>query len=215
MSIYKENGLAYSGAGVIIIEDYYTKTGKIEPCILLVKNGSSGMFMDFGGGYEKKHNNLRVTAHTELREESRNLFNIAEKYFTKYINIPAGKFFYRAYIIKINGVSSKYFKQNKERIDSVFLKGSHVPRSWRETVDIAHIPFKNIDFNLLGAKGHIILTDVNGNSVQLHNRTKKCIYYAQATLYNVIREKAIAKKKDIKIHKSNSWTNKTKTYHII
>src|SRR5271170_2838512 len=127
MTVYKENGIAYSGAGVIIVEDYYTKNGKVEPCVLLVKNGASGLFMDFGGGYEQKHNNLKETAREELREESRNLFNISEKYFNKYVDIPVGRqnnrIFYRVYIIKINGISRKYFNQNKKIINSFHEKG--------------------------------------------------------------------------------------------
>ena len=221
---YKENGLTYSGAGVMVIEEYYTKTGKIEPCILLVKNGASGLFTDFGGSYEKKHANLKVTAHNELREESRNLFNISEKYFKKYVDIPVGtgNQFYRVYIIKINGISRKYFNHNKNLIDkyhdAALKRGTqekHIPRSWRETIDIVHIPFQNINFNLLGARGHIILTDIDGKRIDLHGRAKRCIYYSQATLYNVIKDKPIARKRNIKIHKSNSWTNGTYTYQIV
>jgi hypothetical protein len=221
MSLYKENNFVYSGAGVMIIEDYYTKSGKIEPCVLLVKNGASGLFTDFGGGYEKKHKNLKETASKELREESRNLFNVSEKYLKKYVDIPVSSnksiknVFYRVYIIKINGISRKYFNYNKNIIDKTHQKGTHVPYSWRETTDITHIPFKNIDFNLLGARGKIILTDIDGNHIQLHGRAKRCIYYSQATMYNIVREKPIAKKKDIKMHKSTSWTNNTYTYHLI
>lgn len=220
VSVYKENGVSYSGAGVMIVEDYYTKSGRVEPCILLVKNGSSNLFTDFGGSYEKTHSDLRETAHKELREESRNLFNISGKYLKKYVDIPVGitgsvkQIYYRVYIIKINGISRKYFNHNKTLMDKLHKQGVHVPRSWRETSDVAHVPFRNIDFNLLGARGQIILTDIDGNRIQLHGRAKRCIYYSQAILYNVMSEKPLAKKSNIKKHKSNSWTNGTYTYYL-
>lgn len=194
---YKEGGKLYSGAGVLVVEDYFTKAGKIEQCIVLVRNGKSGFYTDFGGSYEKSHVNLKETAHHELREESRNLFNISEKYFKKYVDIPVGSGteFFRSYIIKINGISRKYFAYNKKLIDTFHSLGKNVPYMWRETDNIVHIPFNNIDFNLLGARGQILLTDIDGNRIKLHGRAKRLIYYSQATIHNVIRDKPIAKKK--------------------
>ena len=56
----------YSGAGVLIIEDYH-KNNIIEPCILLVRNRKTQLYSDFGGGYEPKHKTLKITASIELR----------------------------------------------------------------------------------------------------------------------------------------------------
>lgn len=215
MGIFQKNGLTYTGAGVLIVEDYYTKTGIIEPCVLLVRNKASGLYTDFGGSYETKHGMLQVTARTELREESRNLFNISQSHMDQHVDIPAGKdTFYRSYIVKINGVSRKYFDYNRKLMDELYAKGQKVPRCWRETDQIAHIPIKHINFNRLGAHGSIVLQDVDGRSIKLHGRAKRVLYYAQATIFNVISMLPIAKKKDVMIHRSNSWTNGTYSYVV-
>lgn len=215
MGILKKNGLTYTGAGVLIVEDYYTKKGTIEPCVLLVRNKASGLYMDFGGSYETKHGALSVTAHSELREESRNLFNIDKKHMKQYVDIPAGKgTFYRTYLIKINGISRKYFDFNKRLMDSLHAKGQKVPRPWRETDQIAHIPISSINFNNLGARGTITLKDIDNRSITLHGRAKRVLYYSQAMIFNLVKTSPIAKKKDVKFHKSNSWTNGTYSYIV-
>lgn len=213
MGIYTENDLNYSGAGVIVIEDYYRKNGTVEPCIVLVKNKASGEYTDFGGSYEQKHNFLQETASIELREESRNLLNVSSRFMTDKIDMPAfNNQFYRVYLLKINGISRKYFLHNCRLIDTLYLKGTKVPRSWRETSDIAHIPIKNIDFNKLGVRGKIILQDVDGRSINLGGRTKRAIYHAKSAIDKMIKHNPIAKRRDMIKYKSNSWADKTYSY---
>lgn len=215
MTVYRKGGRTYSGAGVLVVENYYMKNGTIEPCVILVKNRASTVFMDFGGSYERKHHDLKETAHVELREESVNLFNIDKRHLTTHVDIPAdGNNLYRVHIIRIDGVSRKYFRHNKRLVDSFHAKGMKVPRAWRETEDITHVPLRNINFNLLGVRGQIVLKDIDGNSVPIHGRTKRCLYYSQATIYNVLKQRPLAKKRDITIHRSPRWTDKTYTYHI-
>lgn len=212
MTIYEEKGLMYSGAGVLIIEDYYKKNGTKIPCILLARNKASQKFMDFGGSYEKKDNSLKETAHNELREESRNLFNIDQKYFVNYVDIPAGQYYYRVYLLKINGTSRKYYDHNKRLLDN--NTKIYIPRMWRETDMIAHIPLKNIDFNKLNIRGTIILKDINDNPVILHGRTKAAIYYARNKIEKIIKSHPIATRKDLIIHKSKKFTNGTYSFHL-
>ena len=209
------NGLYYSGAGVLIIEDYYTTEGYIEECVLLVRNLSSGLYTDFGGTYETKHSSLQITAHMELMEESRNLFNVDPRHLTLFVDVPVrDNEFYRVHLIKINGTCRKYFRHNRKLMEKLLTKGIHIPSYWRETDDIAHIPFKNIDFNILSAKGKLILKDIEGRDVTLHNRAKKVMYYSQAMIFNVAKLNPIARKKDIIIVNSKDWTNGTYSYII-
>jgi hypothetical protein len=222
MGIFKENGLIYTGAGVLILEDYYTKDGNIEECILLVRNAVSKLYSDFGGSYESKHESLSVTAQSELREESRNLFNIARHHLKTHINIVAGKLknkevYYRAYLIKINGVSRKYFDHNVKVMESLYKKGGKVPHYWRETDSIAHIPIRHINFANLDKRGRITLTDIDGNDIEINRRAKHVIYNSRDLINNLIKKQPIARKKDIIIYKSESkdWTNNTYSYEVV
>jgi len=213
MGIYTENSINYSGAGVLIIEDYYMKNGTVEPCIILVRNKASCEYTDFGGSFEKIHKSLQTTASIELREESRNLLNVSPRFMTEKIDMPAfNNQFYRVYLLKINGISRKYFLHNCRLMDTLYLKGIKVPRSWRETSDIAHIPIKNIDFNKLGVRGKIILHDVDGRTINLGGRTKKAIYHAKSAIDKMIKQNPIAKRRDMLNYKSNNWADKTYSY---
>lgn len=216
MGIYIEGSIHFSGAGVLIIEDYYMKNGQVEPCIILVKNIASGEYSDFGGSYESKHKSLQKTASTELSEESRNLFNVEPNFImsnAEKIDMPAfNDSFYRLYVLKINGACRKYFLHNTHLIDDLYKGGAHIPRSWRETNDITHIPIKNIDFDKLGTRGKIVLQDVYGTNINLNGRTKKGIYHAKTIINKMIDQKPVAKRKDIIINKSLDWTNNTYSY---
>ena len=219
MGILKIKGLSYTGAGVLIVEDYYTKNGTVEQCIVVARNTSSGLYSDFGGGYSAKDKTLEQTAHKELREESRNLYNIDPKHMKYYVDIPGQSnngppaSFYRAFLVKINGTSRKYFNYNKNLIDTLHLRGTTVPHSWRETDDIAHIPIKYIDFNSTGFRGKIILKDIDGRDIVLHGRVKKILNYAQSIMSVLINSNPIARRKNITIHQSRRWTNKTYSFY--
>lgn len=219
MGIYVENNITYSGAGVLIIEDYYNRDGTVEPCIILVRNKASGEYTDFGGAYEKKHGSLQITAIKELREESLNLFNISIRFFINNINgidnidIPApNNHFYRLYILKINGVSRKYFLHNNKLIDTIHQKGVHIPRYWRETDDISHIPINNIDFTNLDKRGKIILQDINGRNITINGRIKRGLHYGRKIIMKQIKQQPIAKRSDIIKYRSTDWLNNTYSY---
>ncbi len=215
MAIYKnKNGLTYSGAGVLIIEDYYTKNGNIVPCILLARNHSSQLFMDFGGTYEDKHGSLKITAAIELQEESRNLFNISSEYLINYVDVPHKIHFYRIYLIKINGVSSKYYNHNMRLIEKKYKEGIHVSHPWRETDMISHIPIENINWNIMDKRGKITIKDINNNLVTLHTRTKNVIFYAYSLILNNIDAYPLASKKNITIYHSNGFKNNTYSFVI-
>lgn len=217
MAIHSENGRNYSGAGVVIIEDYYTKDGTIEPAVVFVRNKRSGLFMDFGGIFEALDKTLNVTAHNELLEESINLFNIAPNNFIESVDIPvtrSNKFFYKVFLIKINGISKKYFLHNLKVVNKSHSIGNKVPISWRETDMIAHIPIKNIEFDKLLEHGKVIIPDVDSHEVMLHGRAKKALFYLHDMIQNSIKKKPLAQRKDIMIDNSDSFTNNTYSYKI-
>lgn len=210
MAIYTEKSKKqFSGAGILILENYYKKNGDIIDSIIVVRNRYTGRYMDFGGTYEKKHKNLQETAHHELREESINLYNIAPKYFKTYFDIPSGRnMFYRVYVLKINGSQRKLFHYNKNIIHS----DKNAPRYWKETDDIAHIPIDNIDFNVLNNKSKFSIIDVNNRELKLTSRLKKALYYGKNIILKYKNNKPLLDKNNIKIHKSKNFTNNTKSF---
>jgi hypothetical protein len=210
MAIYKDSsGKLLSGAGILILEKYNKKNGEIVNSIIVVRNRYSGKYMDFGGTYEKKYKSLQETAHHELREESINLYNISPKYFKTFFDIPSGKdMFYRVYVIKINGTQRKYFHTNRKLIHN----NKQVSRCWKETDDIAHIPIKNIDFNKLNDKSRFSVFDVDNRELKLHARLKKALYYGKNIIFKHKNNKPLLDKNNIKIHKSKSFTNNTKSF---
>jgi len=215
MGIYTEKGVNYSGAGVLILEDYYRKDGMIVPCIVLVKNRALDLYTDFGGIYETKHGSLQQTASSELREESRNLLNISPHLLTTKIDIPAfNDHHYREYVLKINGINRKSFLHNCHVIDDYKNNGSYVPRSWLETNDIAHIPIDSIDFDLLNKRGTITLRDVINRQIVLDGRVKKVLRTGHNTIINMLSQIPMARHRDMKMYKSTDWTNKTYSYVV-
>ena len=223
MTIINNNGRYYSGAGVLIIEDYYRKDGSIEPCILLVRNKASGEYTDFGGTYEKKHGSLEKTAIDELREESRNLFNIDIKYFidhvNNYVDITAGKdTFYKAFFIKINGISRKYYLHNMRLIESLHKKGVKISRVWRETDDIAHIPISRINFIKIGERGKIILKDIDDRNISIKTRIKKILYEGRSLIINdrhkIASIEPMGKRADMQLISSSDLMNGTYSFII-
>ena len=214
MGIFTENGVTYSGAGVLITEDYYKRDGTVEPCILLVRNSASKLYTDFGGTYEKKYNSLQAVASAELREESRNLINIAPKHLIKCVDIPSGKHFYRSYTVKVNGISRKYFLHNKNKLDGAHAQGVHVSRCWRETDKIVHIPISGINFAQLGVRGAVNLTSVDGEYVKIDGRAKSVIYHLQTTLYQMITTGPIGTRKNMILNSTNDFKNDTYSFII-
>jgi hypothetical protein len=215
MGIFNKNGLTYTGAGVLIVENYYTKKNTTVPCVLFVRIKSSGLYMDFGGSYETTHGTISNTAHSELREESRNLFNIDPKHMKTCVDIPTRNgTYYRSYLIKVDGICRKYFNFNRKLIDMRHTKGQKVPRSWRETDKIAHVPISSIDFNKLGDRGIVVVKDIDGKAITLHRRLNRVLYHAEALIFSLLKTRSIAERKDIKIHTSNSWTNGTYSYMV-
>lgn len=212
MTTLKISNNQYTGAGVIIVEDYYTKNGSIIPCLILGRNASSKLYMDFGGSYEAKHKSLNVTASTELREESANLFNINPSYlklFKDVVSSVTKNTLYRSYFIKINGIARKYFKHNKH-----LLARAEIPRRWKETDRIAHIPIHQIDFDKLSHRGQIILKDIDNNNIMIHRRVKNILSNAKSSIINISRSTPIAKKQDMKIYRSKDWLNGTYCYNL-
>lgn len=216
-----KNGIKFTGAGILIVEDYHKKDGTFEPCILLVRSRRTEMFMDFGGTYESKHRNLKITAYQEMIEESVNLLDIHSKFYNTYVDVPGKEHFYRAYIIKVNGVNRKYYHINKNLIDErayLFKKGTYkekIPWCWRETDDIRHIPIKNIDFNKLNTSDRIMVKDIDNKETILHDRTRAILYQAQAEIFNAIKCEPIVDKKSMIKTKSDTFTDGTFTFKAL
>jgi hypothetical protein len=221
MGIYTDNdGREFSGAGVMIIEDYYAKDGTIIPSVVLVRNKHTGLFMDFGGIFESSDKTLDVTVRNELLEESVNLFNVSVDHFTEKnsVDLPvtrSNKVFYKIYMIKINGISRKYFLHNVKLIDRKYKTGMKIPVSWRETDMITHIPIKNIEFDKLAEDKRIVVQDVDSRMIMLHGRAKKALFYSHDQILELTKKEPLAKRSDLIVDTTNSFTNGTHSYQIV
>jgi len=204
---YYENGKQWSGAGVVIVENYYTKNGKKIPCILVAKDINRDKFIDFGGRYEYGHDNLQTTAHHELREESCNLFNISPQVLQlmPYSDSKYQSHYYRTYFIKINGVSRKMYYNNLRT-----LRKNNAPNCWLETNSIAHVPFENIPLEQLMYDQDIVTTDIDGTQVVLHNRLRQCLFHGYGSALDALNGKiVINSRNDGKIVKTHDFKNLT------
>lgn len=201
MGVYKENDKSYTGAGVMVVEDYW-KNGKIIPTILVARNKASQICSDFGGSYENKHLILAETASKELLEESRNLIKVKPEILQKSKKVDIDGYrntYYRAYIIKVHNISTKYYEHNKKIINS----SESSKRQWKETDRIYHIPISNIKFESLLDRKKVIIKDVNNEEVVLGMRLRKLLKRGEGLIHNVLSEDPIMTKKDLrKINKS-------------
>lgn len=204
--LYK-NGQSWSGAGVIVTEDYH-KNGEIIPCIVLGKDIARDMYNDFGGRFENRYERLSNVAHHELREESANLLNISPKILRRnFVDSEHGGMMYRSYFIKVKGIKREDFKSNVQ-----IMKKNGAPACWLETSDIVHVPIDNIPIINLLKYGDVPSVDVDGNDIILHNRARQCLLKGYDTMLQVVNSKSCANAKDNgKTHTSKRFTNGTFT----
>ena len=222
----KKSNKSYSGAGVIVIENYY-KNNKTIPCFVIARNKASKQYSDFGGSYEKKHKNIAYTARFELLEESANLLNIPINHFTRRNSFDLNasstgiQKYYKVFVIKINGIARKYFNHNINTITK-----QHAPHQWKETDDIAHIPITNIDIIAINKRGIVTLKDVDGRIITIAGRLKgilrhltEKLTYNNKFVFNINRtqnitpiefnQKPVATRSDLKRIQSSNFLNNT------
>ena len=186
---------SYTGAGVLVVEDY-RKDGERIPCVLIARNKSSQKSSDFGGSYETSHKSISVTASKELLEESCNLINVKSEILEKSNSIDIDGYrntFYRVYVIKAQNISSKYFNNNK----TIINEHPDSKRQWKETDKIYHIPISNIDFDTLLLRKTIVVKDVNGDNVILDMRLRKVLKSGEDIIRATINESPIITKKNL------------------
>ena len=206
-STIKIGSKVFSGSGTLILENY-KNNNNIIPSIVLCKD-IRGFFSDFGGHYEKKHNNIFKTAISETREESANLINLKKNTIEKqeYIDIKHENTFYRSFIIKINGISRKYFRKNLH-----IIKENNAEDHWLEMSDITHVPIKNIIKMVENKKE--FCNDIYGNKIKIRNRTIDIIKCGKNKILNKIKNKEIGNfnKNKFLVKKNNFLKN---TYSVI
>ena len=205
--LYK-NGKSWSGAGVIVTENYRKKNGDIIPCIILAKDIARNKYNDFGGQFENRYERLSKVAHHELREESANLLNISAKILRQnFVDSEHGGSSYRSYFIKVKGISNTDFENNVKTI-----KKNNAPSCWLETSNLVHVPIDNIPIINLLQYGDVTTKDIDGNEIIMHNRARQCIVKGYDVMLKVVNGKSCASAKDNgKIHKSKRFTNGTFT----
>jgi hypothetical protein len=197
MGIYTKNNRSYTGAGVIVVEDYRQANNEnTVPTILVARNKASHTISDFGGGYAKKHRSLEVTASEELLEESRNLINLSPEILekAKYFDIEGTRdTYYRVYVVKVQNVASKYYEHNREIIDS----DPKSKRQWKETDKIYHVPIENIDFERLLDRKKILVADIHDEEIVLHMRLRKALKAGKKIILETVEDDPLFTKEDL------------------
>lgn len=208
--------MKYTGAGVLIIEDYKTFTGESIPSIVLGKNKANQTLSDFGGGYSKLHKEISVTASKELLEESSHLIHVSPDIVINfmYVDIPVGKEknigMYKVYFCKINGLSTKYYNSNRNTLQEIGAK-----RQWLESDAIVHIPIENIDFDDLLVRGKKIVSDVYGKKHVLSMRLRKVLKYGKDVIDKKHKEIPIMTKNDMKCSTDNVFKVELYTFRKV
>jgi len=211
-SLYNKNNKYFSGAGVLIVEDYFLKSGEIIKSIIVVQNSLTKEYSDFGGVYESEHSSIKNTAVNELREESCNLFNISKNSLDKYVDIRAGENYYRSYIVKINTASRDHFKYNLNLFLSRKKNGIHIPPCWLESSNITHIPIKNINIDNLNKNNGMFLKDIDNNNIKISKRLNRILYSGINVISDVSNTKAISDRSRFMIENSKCLEYGTYTF---
>lgn len=208
-AIYTNNqGDKWSGAGVLIVEDYRHKNGKTIKSVVLGRDVARKAYLDFGGRYDEKDINLENTARREAHEESAGLIDISELTLKKsmYVDsIGVSQTKYRIYFIKIDGICRRDYLGN-----IIILEKQNAPLCWMETNDIAHVPIENIKNFFKNSNGKI--DDVNGNNIKIHNRVLKILSTSIKKLEQTVNgASACSKSNDGYIVDMNDFTKHLKT----
>lgn len=167
--MYKFNKTIWSGGGVVVLEDYRHISGNIIKCMIVSRDRARKSYVDFGGTFEKKDIDIKITAVRECLEESAGLIDINENTSLDHTDIDSGKVIdkknvkYRAYFVKINGLCRKDFLDNLKK-----LKNNNAPKFWLETNDIAHIPLLEIE-KIITSDNNIV-KDVIDRDINLGKR---------------------------------------------
>jgi hypothetical protein len=162
-----------TGAGVLLIEFI---DGKPENMILCSEYYKGKLIAaDFGGKVDPGHDEY-ITVSKELREESRNLFNINLNIFKLCKNIKVGPhdkdWVYSSFILPIETHRyARHFRSNKTKIESYHNdpKTGAVLHYWRETHNL--IRFRITDLFTMIASSIVVCLDIDGRKWEIRNRT--------------------------------------------
>lgn len=165
---------SYTGAGVLIIENYKKRI----PSVILVQNKASKELMDIGGGTSmtKDMNKIINLAVSEAHEETCGLIRLNNETIrnSDFKDVNANKIgskIYRSYVLRIDNISTKLFDHNCKLLHST--KG--IPKHWKETLKLVHIPIDNIDFDTILDRGNNKLRDVNDKEYKVIKRVRNVI----------------------------------------
>ena len=136
------NEKIYTGAGVMLIN----KGTNNE--IILFKSQVNNLYSEAGGdinmtelNFHDKSKILQLTAKRELREESRNLFNVddidLDANSNNYVDIQHDSNYYRCYIVVVSGLPNDY--QTKYNANRDKINASSADSSWKETTEITKV----------------------------------------------------------------------------
>lgn len=197
MGIWEEDCYKISGAGVLVVEDYFHRDGTIIPCILVGKNKAAQTLNDFGGAHAVYHESIAYTAHSELLEESCGLIDVDPSLIVDLPHVTIGgsrDTHYRAYILKAEGVASKHYDTNRK-----ILAREGAKKQWLETESIHHIPIENIDFDTLTERGAVLLADIHGGEIKCEMRLRKILFEAKDVVNDVVLEDAFIDRNDLHV----------------
>jgi hypothetical protein len=162
----------FTGAGIILLEDYDNQKGRREPAVILFKNNHMRAYADLGGHIDKKDlstkNPLMSAALREAHEESCGLLTL-KSIPDRYIDLKS----YRCYFIKIasNTIKTEDFNKNLKNIQN-----SKLPPSYKETNDMARFYISDLlRTNIMNQKGDLPTIDAKESITIITGRAKALI----------------------------------------
>lgn len=169
-------------AGVLLVEKYANKQGRVDYAVILFYNINKELYEDTGGGL-MDGKTIQESASTELIEESCNLFRIHPSLlrdYTVYRNFYSFLLYVRgpATIHGNNPIYSKYYHHNK----NIIHNNDRVPHMFKETDNMRRFYISDlINCGLFFNRDNLVCSDANGHVRKISKRTVGII---QSFFYN-------------------------------
>lgn len=173
------DGNTYTGAGVILVEQYNNKAGKNELAVILFRNnGKANVYEDLGGNIEEEYTRhkfpLTETAKNEAFEESACLISFANTQHIDQYNTFIKCNEYRCYFVGI--LPNTFFRQ--DYLDNVKkLNMFHdIPNQFKETDDVQRFYIADLIRNdIMNKSNNMKCVDAHGKERMLSSRAIVCI----------------------------------------
>lgn len=158
-------------AGVLLVEKYTNKIGRIDYAVILFYNIDKELYEDPGGKL-MSGKTIQESASTELIEESCNLFRIHSSLLRNYVVYKKFHSFFLFVegpidIYGNNPIFSKYYHHNRN-----IIHNSNAPHMYKETDNMRRFYISDlINCGLFFNRDNFVCSDANGHIRKISQRT--------------------------------------------